>query len=94
MDRPLPVPVNRTRARLKRYALTAVVLMAVVFGVSSLPLAFLYFWAPSIEPAGSQINAGGATQPEQSPRLNKNQAVAFVDVNVAPMVLADSGGSK
>jgi hypothetical protein len=45
MDRPLPVPVNRARARLKRYALTAAVLMAVVFGVGSLPLAFLYFRA-------------------------------------------------
>jgi hypothetical protein len=38
MDRPLPVPVNRSRARIKRYALTAMVLMAVVFGVGSLPV--------------------------------------------------------
>ncbi len=85
MDRPLPVPVNRTRARIKRYALTAVVLMAVVFGVGALPVVFLYFWMPSDEPARSQINAGGASDAEQSPRHNNDQPVAFVDVNVAPM---------
>jgi cytosine/adenosine deaminase-related metal-dependent hydrolase len=51
MDRPLPVPVNRSRARIKRYALTAVVLMTVVFGVGALPVAFLYFWMPSINAA-------------------------------------------
>src|SRR5215510_11017480 len=85
MDRPLPVPVNRSRARIKRYALTAAVLMAVVLGVGALPVAFLYFWMPSNEQAGSQISAGGAAQPEQALRYNKDQAVAFVDVNVAPM---------
>jgi len=36
MDRPLPIPVNRSRARIKRYALTAMVLMAVVLGVGAL----------------------------------------------------------
>ena len=85
MDRPLPVPVNRSRARIKRYALTAAMLMAVVLGVGSLPVVFLYFWMPSNEQASSQISAGGASQPQQSPRHNKDQAVAFVDVNVAPM---------
>jgi putative ABC transport system permease protein len=37
MDRPLPVPVNRSRARIKRYALTAAVLLAAVgiYGVMS-----------------------------------------------------------
>jgi imidazolonepropionase-like amidohydrolase len=85
MDRPLPVPVNRSRARIKRYALTAAVLMAVVLGVGSLPVAFLYFWMPSNEQAGSQIDAGGVAQPGQPPRHNKDKAVAFVDVNVAPM---------
>jgi imidazolonepropionase-like amidohydrolase len=85
MDRPLPVPVNRSRARIKRYALTATVLMAVVLGVGALPVIFLYFWMPSNEQASSQISAGGASQQQQSPRHNKDQAVAFVDVNVAPM---------
>ena len=85
MDRPLPVPVNRSRARIKRYALTGAVLMAVVLGVGSLPVVFLYFWMPSNEQASSQISAGGASQPQQSPRHNKDQAVAFVDVNVVPM---------
>src|SRR5262245_60025345 len=85
MDRPLPVPVNRSRARIKRYALTALVLMAVVLGVGSLPVVFLYFWMPSNETSGSQPNALGAAPPEQPPRHNKNQAVAFVDVNVVPM---------
>jgi hypothetical protein len=93
MDRLLPVPVNRSRARIKRYALTGAVLMAVVFGVGALPVAFLYFWMPSNEQAGSQISAGGASRPQQSPRHNKDQAVAFVNVNVAPMdreqVIAD-----
>src|SRR5262249_22433700 len=85
MDRPLPIPVNRARARLKRYVLTALLLAAVVFGVGSLPVVFLYFWMPSNEPAGSQINASGASRPGQPSRYNKDQAVAFVDVNVAPM---------
>jgi imidazolonepropionase-like amidohydrolase len=85
MDGPLPVPVNRSRARIKRYALTAVALMAVVLGVGALPVVFLYFWMPSNEQAGSQISAGGASRPQQSPRHNKGQAVAFVNVNVAPM---------
>ncbi|MGH9755132.1 MAG: amidohydrolase family protein [Blastocatellia bacterium] len=85
MDRPLPVPVNRSRARLKRYALTGAAVMAVVFGVGALPVVFLYFWMPSNEQAGFQINAGGAAQPEQLPRHNKDQALAFVDVNVVPM---------
>src|SRR5262245_22951212 len=97
MDRPLPVPVNRSRARIKRYALTAAVLMAVVFGVGALPVAFLYFWMPSNEQAGEQagpqINAGGVARQEKPPRHNKGQAVAFVNVNVAPMdrelVIAD-----
>jgi imidazolonepropionase-like amidohydrolase len=85
MDRPLPVPVNRSRARIKRHALTRAVLMAVVLGVGALPVVFLYFWMPSIEQASSQVSAGGAAQPEQPLRHNKDQAVAFVDVNVAPM---------
>ena len=85
MDRPLPVPVNRRRARIKRYVLTGAALMAVVLGVGSLPVFFLYFSMPSDELAGTQINAGGAVQPEQTPRYNKDQAVAFVDVSVAPM---------
>jgi imidazolonepropionase-like amidohydrolase len=81
----LPVPVNRRRAQIKRYVLTGAALMAVVLGVGSLPVLFLYFSMPSDEPVGSQTNAGGALQPEQTPRHNKDQAVAFVDVNVAPM---------
>jgi imidazolonepropionase-like amidohydrolase len=85
MDRPLPVPVNRSRARIKRYALTAAVLMAVVFGVGSLPVAFLYFWMPPNEQADSQTNAVGPSQPQQSLRHNKDKAVAFVDVSVVPM---------
>jgi imidazolonepropionase-like amidohydrolase len=85
MDRPLQVPVNRSRARIKRYALTAAVLMAVVLGVGALPVVFLYFWMPSNEQASSQIGADGASQPQQSPRHSRDQAVAFVDVNVAPM---------
>src|SRR5262245_16228540 len=85
MDRPLRVPVNRSRAKIKRYALTGAVLIAVVLGVGALPVVFLYFWMPSNEPVDSQINAGGASQPAQAPRLNKDQAVAFVDVNVVPM---------
>ena len=85
MDRPLPVPVNRSRARIKRYALTGAVLMTIVFGVGALPVAFLYFWMPSNEQASSQISAGGVSQPQQSPRHNKDQAAAFVDVNVVPM---------
>jgi imidazolonepropionase-like amidohydrolase len=85
MDRPLPVPVNRSRARIKRYALAAAVMMAVVLGVGALPVVFLYFWMPSNEHAGSQINAGGVARQEKPPRHDKDQAVAFVDVNVAPM---------
>src|SRR5262245_22350519 len=85
MDRPLAVPVNRSRARIKRYVLTGVALMAVVLGVGSLPVAFLYFWMPSNEPDGPQTSALGVAPPEQTPRHDKDQAVAFVDVNVAPM---------
>src|SRR5262245_52739212 len=85
MDRPLAVPVNRSRARIKRYLLTGLALMAVVFGVGALPVVFLYFWMPSNEPAGPQTNGAGAAQPEQTPQHNKAQAVAFVDVNVVPM---------
>src|SRR5262249_45507966 len=79
--------------QIKRYALAAAVLMAVVLGVGALPVVFLYFWMPSNEQASSQISAVGASQPQQSPRHNKDQAVAFVDVNVVPMdreqVIAD-----
>ena len=85
MDRPLPIPVNRSRARIKRYALTAAVLMAVVLGVGALPVVFLYFWMPLNEQDGAQLNAGGSTQREQPPRHNKGQAIAFIDVNVAAM---------
>ncbi|HEU0179808.1 MAG TPA: hypothetical protein VFV58_36715 [Blastocatellia bacterium] len=55
MDRPLPIPVNRSRARIKRYALTVAVLMAVVLGVGALPVAFLYFWMPSNEEATAKV---------------------------------------
>src|SRR5262245_65884506 len=85
MDRPLQIPVNRSRARIKRYALTGAVLMAVVLGVGALPVVFLYFWMPINEEAGAELNAGGAAQREQPPRHGKGQAVAFIDVNVAPM---------
>ena len=85
MDRPLSVPVNRSLARIKRYLLTAVALMAVVLGVGALPVVFLYFWMPSNEPAGSQTNTVGVSQPERLSRHNKDQAVAFVEVNVVPM---------
>src|SRR5262249_30768920 len=85
MDRPLPVPVNRSLARIKRYLLTAVALMAVVLRVGALPVVFLYFWMPSNEPAGSQTNTVGVSQPERLSRHNKDQAVAFVEVNVVPM---------
>jgi imidazolonepropionase-like amidohydrolase len=59
--------------------------MAVVFVIGALPVVFLYFWMPSNEPAGSQTNAVGVALPEQPARYNRDQAVAFVDVNVAPM---------
>src|SRR5262249_42189958 len=85
MDRPLPVPVNRSLARIKRYLLTAVALMAVVLGVGALPVVFLYFWMPSNEPAGSQTNTVVVSQPERLSRHNKDPAVAFVEVNVVPM---------
>jgi imidazolonepropionase-like amidohydrolase len=85
MDRPLPVPVNRPRARLKRFALTALLLVTVVFGVGALPVVFLYFWMPSNEQAGSQTGAGAAANPGQPAWHNRDRAVAFVDVNIVPM---------
>jgi len=93
MDRPLPIPVNRSRARIKRYALAAAVLMAIVLGVGALPVVFLYFWMPSDEQAGSRINAGGVARQEKPKLHNKEGAVAFVNVSVVPMdreqVIAD-----
>jgi imidazolonepropionase-like amidohydrolase len=84
MDRPLSVPVNRSWVRIKRYVLTATVLLVVVFGVGSLPVVLLYFWAPPNELTDSQSNAG-ASQPGQTPRHKADRAVAFIDVNVVPM---------
>jgi imidazolonepropionase-like amidohydrolase len=84
MDRPLAIPVNRSRARLKRYALTALLLMAVVLGVGSLPIVFLYFAMPSKDPANPQPDARASLQ-ANSRRRDANQTVAFVEVNVAPM---------
>ena len=85
MDRPLPIPVNRSRARIKRYVLTGAALMAVVLGVGALPVIFLYIWMPTNETTGPQTRGAVAPLPEQQLRHNGDQAVAFVDVTIVPM---------
>ena len=81
MDIPLKKPRNTRWIRFRRYLLTGIGLMALVFGIGALPIAFLYFAAESRDaPAESQLS-GEAGQL----RTKQKQIVAFVNVNVVPM---------
>ena len=99
MDRPLAVPRNSFRIRLKRNILIGVGLLALVIGIGSIPVAFVYFLSEPVEPSPllvieSGISEGESTEGESiegSPQSIKpvqtkqNRLVAFVNVNVVPM---------
>ena len=51
MDRPLAVPRNTFRIRLRRNILIGVGLLALVIAIGSLPIAFVYFMSEPVEPS-------------------------------------------
>jgi imidazolonepropionase-like amidohydrolase len=77
VDRPLKVPRNTFKVRFLRLARTGVALLAIVCGVSMLPIVILYFADKYTEKSGeaSAVEIQGAT----------NKVVAFVNVHVVPM---------
>jgi imidazolonepropionase-like amidohydrolase len=71
----------------KRYAAVAAILLAIVFGIGSLPAVFIYFAYDPGESSGLAAGAGSASKPQKPKpsRVDKNQVVAFVNVNLIPM---------
>src|SRR5215471_1970220 len=81
MDIPRKQPRNPRLLRFKRYIVSGIGLFALVLGVGSLPIAFLYFAADIHNPAGATQSS-----PEQKQlEARQKQTVAFVNVNVIPM---------
>ena len=89
MDKPLAVPRNTFRIRLKRHLLVGVGLLALVTAIGALPVAFVYFMSGSVEQTPSAINEEllpGSWPQAINPIQKKPQPiVAFVNVNVVPM---------
>ena len=73
MDRPLKHPRNTPALRLRRHLLTMAAVVALVFGVASIPVVFLYVTKPF---------EGAAVETLALPEL---RATAFVGVSVIPM---------
>src|SRR5437016_2018411 len=88
MDILLAKPRNTLRHKVQRYVIAGSILVAVIFGVAALPVAFLYFAGLSkkdVENAPAESSL--PTQPSRPQTIRpvslKNpQPVAFVDVNV------------
>jgi imidazolonepropionase-like amidohydrolase len=97
MDRPLAVPRNTFRVRLRRNILIGVGLLALVIAIGSLPVAFVYFMSEPVEPSLLAVSEDRFSEsPPQAIKpiqTNQSRVIAFVNVNVIPMdkerVLAD-----
>lgn len=89
MDKPLAIPRNTFRVRLKRHLLIGVGLLALVTAIGLLPVAFVYFMNGPVEQSPSVMNE--ELLPDSSPQAIKltqtkpQPLVAFVNVNVVPM---------
>src|SRR5215831_1897915 len=81
MDIPRKRPRNTRLLRFRRYLLTGIGLFALVLGIGSLPIAFLYFASESPNPIAA--TQSGAEQKQLEAK--QKQTVAFVNVNVVPM---------
>lgn len=81
MDRPLAVPRNRLRARIKRHIITGAALFLLVLGIGLLPVGFIYLWS---DPGDFAIRPSGASE-ASSIQWKQTPLVAFVGVNVIPM---------
>jgi imidazolonepropionase-like amidohydrolase len=81
MDIPRPIPRNARWRRVKRNAVTAVILLAAVMAVGSLPAIVLYFFIPKDERAA----ADAGPMQVKSPSAKATPLVAFINVNVIPM---------
>lgn len=81
MDIPLKKPRNTPLIRFRRYLLLGLGMLALVFGIGALPIAFLYFAAEVPSSATQQPAKSGAEQLQ----ARQKQTVAFVNVNVVPM---------
>lgn len=82
--------IRRSRAQVifRRYVLPGVALLALVVGIGTLPVGFVYFYGKSFDRQGSQ-SATRNKIPEAVRaswlEATKNNPVAFVDVTVVPM---------
>ena len=98
MDRPLAVPRNTFRVRLRRHILIGVGLLALVTAIGTLPVAFVYFMSGPVEQSPLEANEGLLPEamneeslPDGSPwainpiQTKPQPVVAFVNVNVVPM---------
>lgn len=97
MDRPLAIPRNTFRVRLRRNILIGLGLLALVIAIGSLPVAFVYFMSEPIKPSPLLVSEGifaeSLPQAIKPVQTKQSRVVAFVNVNVIPMdserVLAD-----
>jgi hypothetical protein len=97
MDRPLAIPRNTFRVRLRRNILIGLGLLALVIAIGSLPVAFVYFMSEPIKPSPLLVSEGifaeSLPQAIKPIQTKQSRVVAFVNVNVIPMdserVLAD-----
>ena len=89
MDRPLAVPRNTLRIRLRRNILIGVGILALVVAIGSIPIAFVYFMSEPVNSSPLLLSEG--VFPEGSPQSTKpiqtkpQRLVAFVNVSVVPM---------
>jgi hypothetical protein len=81
MDRPLKVRRNRRLAAIKRHVLTAVILLAVVFIIGSLPPAFIFLWQWFDKRDGMAADQASADLKGKG----RDRETAFLNVNVVPM---------
>lgn len=89
MDRPLAVPRNTFRIRLRRNILIGVGLLALVVAIGSIPIAFVYFLSEPGEPSplllSESIFPESPAQATKPLQMKPQRLVAFVNVNVVPM---------
>lgn len=89
MDRPLAVPRNTFRIRLRRNVLIGLGILTLVVAIGSIPIAFVYFMSEPGDPSPLLLSEGVFS--ESSPQSIKpiqtkpQRLVAFVNVNVVPM---------
>ena len=89
MDRPLAVPRNTFRVRLRRNILIGVGLLALVIAIGSIPIAIVYFMSGPGEPSPLLLAEGilseSSPQSTKPVQMKPQRVVAFVNVNVVPM---------